>query len=129
MQKVLIVDDEPTPRAFLEHALRAAHFEVLQSSSGEEALSLIHSKSPDIVLLDIRLPGIDGVEVLRRLRQAHGTRALPVIFLTGSILEVDELVSALELDPSDFLTKAVSARELVARVKWVLRRPSVGEKD
>ena len=123
MAKILVVDDEPTVRAFLGESLRKAKFEVLQATNGEEALALVASVRPDLVLLDVRMPGIDGFEVLKRIRNSPATRGLPVIFLTGSNLEVDELVRTLELDPSDFLTKGASSRELVARIRWVLRRP------
>ena len=123
MQKILVVDDEPTVRGFVRYSLRGANFEVIEATSGNDALALIRSSRPDIVLLDIRMPGMDGVEVLRHLRKSPATKSLPVIFLTGTILDVDELVMALELDPSDFVTKEVSSRELVARIRWVLRRP------
>jgi len=124
MKKILVVDDEPTPRAFLEYTLRRATFEVIQGTSGEEALSLVESQRPDLLLIDVRMPGMDGIEVLRRLRKSPASRGLPVIFLTAANLEVDELAEILELDPSDFLTKDVSSRELVARVQWVLPRPA-----
>jgi DNA-binding response OmpR family regulator len=123
VQKILVVDDEPTVRGFVRYFLRGANFEVIEATSGNDALALIRSSRPDIVLLDIRMPGMDGVEVLRHLRKSPATKSLPVIFLTGTILDVDELVMALELDPSDFVTKEVSSRELVARIRWVLRRP------
>ena len=122
MQKILVVDDEPAVRGFVRDSLRAANFEVIEAKSGTDALAMIRSK-PEIVLLDIRMPGMDGMEVLRHVRKIPASKSLPVIFLTGTTLEVDELVLALELDPSDFVTKEVSSRELVARIRWVLRRP------
>ena len=122
MQKILVVDDEPAVRSFVGHSLRAAKFEVIEATDGSEALSAIKASSPDLVLLDVRMPVMDGLDVLRALRKSPSTRSLPVIFLTGTILDVDELVTALELDPSDFVTKEASSRELVARVRWVLRR-------
>ena len=121
-RKILIVDDEPTVRGFVQFSLRVAKFEVIEASSGAEGLALIRASVPDLVLLDIRIPGLDGIEVLRRIRATPATKSLPVIFLTGTPLDVDEIVEVLELDPSDILTKQVSAHELVARVKWVLRR-------
>jgi DNA-binding response OmpR family regulator len=123
VQKILVVDDEPAVRGFVRDSLRAANFEVIEAKSGTDALAMIRSSKPEIVLLDIRMPGMDGLEVLRHLRKIPASKSLPVIFLTGTTLEVDELVLALELDPSDFVTKEVSSRELVARIRWVLRRP------
>jgi len=124
VQKILVVDDEPAVRGFVRHSLRGANFEVSEATSGSDALAMIRSARPDVVLLDIRMPGMDGLEVLRHLRKSPATKSLPVVFLTGTILDVDELVQALELDPSDFVTKEVSSRELVARIRWVLRRPA-----
>ena len=121
-RKILVVDDEPTVRGFVQFSLRGAKFDVFEASSGTEALALIRASAPDMVLLDVRLPGLDGVEVLRQIRSDPATKSLPVILLTGTVLDVDEIVQVLELDPSDILTKQVSAHELVARVKWVLRR-------
>ena len=92
MQKILVVDDEPAVRGFVRYSLSGANFEVIEATSGTEALA---------------------------------TKSVPVMFLTGTILDVDELVQALELDPSDFVTKEISSRELVARVRWVLRRPDI----
>ena len=124
MPKILVVDDEPTVRSFVRYSLRGADFEVIEATGGTDALAMIRSSRPDIVLLDIRMPGMDGVDVLRHLRKSPATKSLPVIFLTGTTLDVDELVQVLELDPSDFVTKEVSSRELVARILWVLRRPA-----
>ena len=125
MQKILVVDDEPTVRAFLENSLRRGKFDVVQAENGERALAMVASEKPDLLLLDIRMPGTDGLEVLKRLRASPATKSLPVVFLTGTVLEVDELVETLELNPSDFVTKNASSRELVARVQWVLRRARV----
>lgn len=125
VQKILVVDDEPTVRAFLEDSLRRGKFDVVQAADGERALAMVASEKPDLLLLDIRMPGTDGLEVLKRLRASPSTKALPVVFLTGTVLEVEDLVETLELDPSDFVTKNASSRELVARVRWVLRRNPV----
>lgn len=125
VQKILVVDDEPTVRAFLEDSLRRGKFDVVQAADGERALAMVASEKPDLLLLDIRMPGTDGLEVLKRLRASPSTKALPVVFLTGTVLEVEDLVETLELDPSDFVTKNASSRELVARLRWVLRRNPV----
>jgi DNA-binding response OmpR family regulator len=125
VQKILVVDDEPAVRGFVRYSLSGANFEVIEATSGTEALGMITSSRPDLVLLDIRMPGMDGLDVLRHLRKSPATKSVPVMFLTGTILDVDELVQALELDPSDFVTKEISSRELVARVRWVLRRGDI----
>ncbi len=122
MQKILVVDDEPAVRSFVGQSLRKANFGVIEATSGKDALETIRSSAPDLVLLDIRMPSMDGLEVLQHIRTSPASQSLPVIFLTGTILDVDELVQALELDPCDFVTKEISSRELVARVRWVLRR-------
>jgi DNA-binding response OmpR family regulator len=124
VQKILVADDEPAVRSFVGYSLRGANFEVIEATHGTNALSMIRSSRPDIVLLDIRMPGMDGMDVLRQMRKSPVSKSLPVIFLMGTILDVDKLVGVLELDPSDFVTKEVSSRELVARVRWVLRRPA-----
>jgi DNA-binding response OmpR family regulator len=115
---VLLVEDEPELARIVARELEAAGFEVRQAYDGETALASLERRPPDIVVLDWMLPGIDGLEVLRRLRQ---TSALPVLMLTARSEEVDRVIG-LEVGADDYLTKPFGARELVARVRALLRR-------
>jgi DNA-binding response OmpR family regulator len=118
---ILVVDDEPRivelARDYLEHA----GFVVLTASDGPTGLSTARDKTPDLVVLDLGLPGLDGLDVTRQLRQGQSTAALPIVMLTARDDELDKLLG-LELGADDYLTKPFSPRELVARVKAVLRR-------
>jgi DNA-binding response OmpR family regulator len=116
--KVLVVDDEPMVRDVLARYLEADGFEVAVAADGLEALVAATSHDPDLVLLDLMLPGLDGLEVMRRLRERADT---PVVLLTAKGEEVDRIVG-LELGADDYVTKPFSPREVVARVRAVLRR-------
>src|SRR5262249_27492072 len=113
---VLLVEDELDLARILARELQAAGFDVRQAPGGETALTSLASQPPDIVVLDWMLPGIDGLEVLRRLRQ---TSALPVLMLTARAEEIDRVIG-LEVGADDYLTKPFGARELVARVRALL---------
>jgi DNA-binding response OmpR family regulator len=119
MQQILIVDDEPAIVATLRERLEREGFVVLAAASGEQALALLAEGRPDLLLLDVGLPGMDGFELLRRLR-ARGLD-LPVILLTARGDEIDRVVG-LELGADDYVVKPFSARELVARARALLRR-------
>ena len=116
---ILIVEDEFAVARGIEYALRQEGYDVHVARSGEEGLEYGTSQAPDLVVLDVRLPGIDGFEVLRRLR-ASGSKA-PVLFLTARDDEVDKVIG-LELGADDYLTKPFSLRELMSRIKALLRR-------
>jgi len=118
---ILVVEDEKDIRDLVRFHLEQEGFVVREADSGEAALVQIAGERPAMVILDLMLPGTDGLEVCRRLRQAEGTHALPVIMLTARAAEVDRVLG-LELGADDYLTKPFSPRELVARVKAVLRR-------
>jgi two-component system alkaline phosphatase synthesis response regulator PhoP len=118
---ILVVEDEKDIRDLVRFHLEQEGFSVREADSGEAALQQIASERPAMVVLDLMLPGTDGLEVCRRLRQSEGTHALPVIMLTARAAEVDRVLG-LELGADDYLTKPFSPRELVARVKAVLRR-------
>jgi DNA-binding response OmpR family regulator len=116
---VLVVEDEPAIAALVRMYLEREGFAVLTASSGEDALRVAGSSPPDAVILDIGLPGIDGLEVCRRLRaEPPGP---PILFVTARDDEVDRIVG-LEIGGDDYISKPFSPRELVARVKAVLRR-------
>ena len=118
MRSVLIVDDEPNIRTVLRGYLEADGFDVAEAADGETALAAVRDGSPDLVLLDVMLPGIDGLEVLRQLRGFSDTY---VILVTARTEEVDKLVG-LGVGADDYITKPFSPREVTARVKAVLRR-------
>ena len=122
MRKVLVVDDEPHIRTVLRGYLQADGFEVVEAADGEAALQLVRCDPPDLVLLDVMLPGIDGLEVLRRLRTISDAY---VILVTARAEEVDKLVG-LGVGADDYVTKPFSPREVIARVKAVLRRDRGG---
>ncbi|MGS0686791.1 response regulator [Nakamurella sp. GG22] len=118
MRKVLIVDDEPHIRAVLRGYLEADSFEVAEVGDGEAAIVALRADPPDVVLLDVMLPGIDGLEVLRQLRMFSDAF---VILVTARAEEVDKLVG-LGVGADDYVTKPFSPREVTARVRAVLRR-------
>ncbi|MBN2555186.1 MAG: response regulator transcription factor [Anaerolineales bacterium] len=118
MTKILVVDDEPKILRLTRDYLRAAGFEVLTAGEGETALTLARAEHPDLVVLDLGLPGMDGLDVCRALRQRS---IVPIIMLTARDEETDKLVG-LELGADDYITKPFSPKELVARVRAVLRR-------
>lgn len=124
--KVLVVDDEEAVRELIELYLTKEGFEVIHARDGREALRLNGEKHPDLVILDLMLPGLDGWEVCRQIRT--GSR-VPIIMLTARGEEVDRIVG-LELGADDYVVKPFSPRELVARVRAVLRRGSApGEEN
>lgn len=119
MDHILVVDDEPTIITVLRERLTREGFAVRALASGEEALAQLESDPPQLVVLDVMLPGIDGFEVLRRVRAA-GHR-VPVIMLTARDEDVDKIVG-LELGADDYLVKPFNPRELTARIRAILRR-------
>lgn len=119
---VLIVDDEKRIREVVEYALQKDGFRVSSAADGLLALSAIERDPPDLVVLDVMLPGLDGLSVCRKIR---AQRATPILFLSARADEVDRIVG-LELGGDDYLVKPFSPRELVARVRAVLRRFEAG---
>jgi len=117
-KRVLLVDDEDRIRGIVRGYLESEGFEVAEASNGEAALSVAREWTPDLVVLDVMMPGTDGIEVLRKLRARS---EVPVILLTARSEEVDKLVG-LSVGADDYVTKPFSPRELVARIKAVLRR-------
>ncbi len=117
--RVLVVDDEPAIRRALVPPLSALGFEVAEASRGEKALHLLRTETYDVVLLDVNMPGIGGLETLRRIRMF--APRLPVLILTVRDGE-EEKVLALETGADDYVTKPFSVRELVARIRAAVRR-------
>jgi len=118
---ILIVDDEPSICALLTFNLAKAGYHTVEADNGHTALELTRTAKPDLIILDVMLPGIDGMEVCRILKGQSHTAGIPIIMLTARNDEVDKIIG-LELGADDYMTKPFSPRELVARVKAVLRR-------
>lgn len=123
--RILVVDDERRMVGFIRLNLEQDGFEVIEASNGNEALDRLRDSLPDLILLDVMMPDIDGFEVLRMIREIS---QVPVIMLTAKG-EEDDKVKGLELGADDYVTKPFSPRELVSRVKAVLRRGSTFEED
>ncbi|MGH3665216.1 MAG: response regulator transcription factor, partial [Egibacteraceae bacterium] len=118
MPKIMVVEDEPSLIDALEYGLAAEGFDVVAASDGQDSLQLLDRERPDLVLLDLMLPGMSGTEVCKRIRSSS---AVPIIMLTAKDSEIDKVVG-LELGADDYVTKPFSMRELAARVRAVLRR-------
>jgi DNA-binding response OmpR family regulator len=123
-QTILVVEDEQAIASFVAAYLRKDGFTVRMTASGREALSLVSSEAPSLVILDLMLPDLDGMEVCRRIR---ATSTLPVLMLTARDDDLDK-IAGLEVGADDYLTKPFNPRELVARVRAILRR-SAGKKQ
>jgi len=117
-ERILVVDDEERIRSIVRSYLQQEGYQVDEAATGEDAIARIRERTPDLVVLDVRLPGIDGMEVLRHVRRVSDVY---VIMLTARTDETDKLIG-LEVGADDYMTKPFSPRELVARVKAVLRR-------
>jgi DNA-binding response OmpR family regulator len=122
---ILVVDDEPAVTDLLAYNLRKAHYEVLVAPDGRQALQQARQASPDLILLDLMLPEVDGLDVCRELRK---TSSVPIIMITALGEETDRVVG-LELGADDYVTKPFSVRELMARIKAVLRRAQAGDQE
>ena len=120
---ILVVDDEPSIVDVLRYNLEKANFSVLVARDGEQAIQLANARQPDLIVLDLMLPGIDGLEVCRSLRKEDN---IPIIMLTARDEEIDRVVG-LELGADDYVVKPFSTRELIARIKSVLRRAQASE--
>jgi phosphate regulon transcriptional regulator PhoB len=123
---VLVVEDEPDIRNLVVHHLTRDGFRCRTAASGPEALARIRTAAPDLVVLDLMLPELNGLEVCRRLRADPTTATVPIIMLTAKTDEVDRIVG-LEMGADDYVAKPFSPKELVARVRAVLRRARPGE--
>jgi DNA-binding response OmpR family regulator len=122
-QRILIVDDEPNIVKLARLYLERDGYQVISSGDGEQALQIIQTQAPDLVVLDVMLPSMDGFEVCRRLRAQDNP--IPIIMVTARDEDIDKILG-LELGADDYLTKPFNPRELVARVRAVLRRGIYG---
>jgi len=123
MAHLLVVDDEITIRELLKFNLEKEGYKVTCAANGEEALALMDNTRFDLVLLDVMLPGVNGLEICRKMRADSTLAAIPVIMLTAKGEEIDKVLG-LELGADDYLTKPFGVRELLARIKVRLRRTS-----
>ena len=121
---VLVVDDEPDIRELVRFHLAQEGYAVCEADTGERALALASTARPALIMLDLMLPGTDGLEVCQRLRKDETLAGVPIIMLTARATEVDRVLG-LELGADDYITKPFSPRELVARVRAILRRSAV----
>jgi phosphate regulon transcriptional regulator PhoB len=125
MPKVLVVDDEKDIVELVRYHAEKAGFRCVTAGDGASALRLVREQRPDLVVLDLMLPGLDGLEVCRQLRREPATARLPVIMLTARAEEVDRVVG-LEVGADDYVVKPFSPRELIARIRALLRRVQEG---
>ncbi|MBI2855421.1 MAG: response regulator transcription factor [Chloroflexi bacterium] len=121
--RVLVVDDEVSIRKFVAASLRAEGYDVSLASNGEEALRLVEESLPDLIILDIRMPGVDGFEVCRRIREWS---QMPIIMLSA-LTEEEDKVKCLRMGADDYLVKPFGISELVARIEAVLRRAGANQ--
>lgn len=119
--QILVVDDEISISELIKFNLNKVGYEVTVTDNGNSALELLEQHSYNLIVLDLMLPGVDGLEVCRKLKSNNKTSAIPIIMLTARNEEIDKIIG-LELGADDYMTKPFSPRELVARVKAVLRR-------
>ncbi len=118
LKKILVIDDEPQIVEICSDYIKAAGFDVVTANDGLSGLALARREQPDLIVLDLMMPGMDGLDVCRTLRRE---KDVPIIILTARVEETDKLIG-LELGADDYITKPFSPRELVARIRVVLRR-------
>jgi len=123
---VLVVDDEDNIRELIAYNLKAEGFLVEEAATGEEAVAACIGRRPALVLLDLMLPGMDGLEVCTRLKRDAATSTIPIIMITAKSEEVDKVLG-LELGADDYITKPFGVREMLARVKALIRRSTAKE--
>jgi len=120
-QSILVVEDEPDIRKLVQYNLVQERFKVLEAEDGEQALKILQREKPNLVILDLMLPGLSGLELCKLLRERPQTAQLPILMLTAKAGEADKVVG-LEIGADDYLSKPFSPREMVERVRAILRR-------
>jgi DNA-binding response OmpR family regulator len=123
--KILVVEDEPDLLDLVVYNLRKEGFKPLRAETGEKALEIARAEKPDLVLLDLMMPGLDGLEVCRRLRANEATADIPIVMMTARVEESDAVVG-LSVGADDYVKKPFGVKELLARVRAVLRRTGAG---
>jgi two-component system phosphate regulon response regulator PhoB len=121
MERVLIVDDDPDILRLVTYNLAKAGYQTVTAATGRQALEIVHDRPPDLVILDLMLPDVDGMEVCRSLRSHDIPQRIPIIMLTARTEEIDRVIG-FELGADDYVMKPFSPREIVLRVKSILRR-------
>ena len=121
-RKIVLAEDEPQIARLIEFKLKKEGYDVTWKESGEEALKAIQADKPDLILLDIMMPVMDGYEVLRRLKEDENLKSIPVIMLTARAQERD-VVKGIDMGAEDYITKPFHPAELLARVKRILGKP------
>lgn len=124
-KRILIVDDEVDILDLLEYNLKKEGYEVLRSTNGEDALKVVERIKPDMVILDIMMPKMDGIETCRRMRQLPGAEQIAIVFLTARSEEYSEL-AGFNVGADDYITKPIKPRALMSRIKAILRRNAGG---
>jgi len=127
-EKILIIEDEKDIVKMLDYNLKKEGFRTVSSNNGEDGLKLASGEHPDLILLDLMLPGIDGLEVCKTIKKDDKTSGIPIIMLTAKRQETDKIVG-LELGADDYITKPFSIKELIARIKAVIRRGKTIDKS
>src|SRR6056297_812825 len=120
-ETILIVDDEEDILELIKFNLKGEGYSILQAMTGEEAIKIAKQSGPDLIVLDLMLPGIDGLEVTRHLKNNNATMDIPIVMLTAKGEESD-IITGLELGANDYISKPFSPRELTARIRAILRR-------
>jgi two-component system alkaline phosphatase synthesis response regulator PhoP len=123
-EKILVVDDEEHILELIKFNLEKNGYKVITSANGIEALKLVRSESPQLLLLDLMLPGMDGYDVCKEIRKDNSTSSTPIVMLSAKGEELDKILG-LELGADDYITKPFSVREMLARVKAILRRTTI----
>lgn len=126
--KILVVDDEPEAVELVEFNLKQAGFDVAVAADGAEALKKARALMPNLIVLDLMLPEVDGLEVCKMLRRDSATAKVPIIMLTAKAAEIDRILG-LELGADDYITKPFSPRELVLRIKRILQRGQTPDQE
>ncbi len=127
-QKILVVDDEEDLRKVLDFNLKNAGFETIVAATGQEALDAAEALEPDLILLDVMLPDMQGTQVCQQLKTQEATRDIPVVMVTARGEEIDRVVG-FELGVDDYIVKPFSVREVILRVRAILKRTQDGEED
>jgi len=122
VKKIVLAEDEPQIARLIEFKLKKEGYEVTWKENGEEALKAIKADKPDLILLDVMMPVMDGYEVLRRLKEDENLKSIPVVMLTARAQEKD-VVKGIDLGAEDYITKPFHPAELLARVKRILGKP------